>query len=211
MNIIKVCGLNNLNNINEISKIEEITHIGAIFYEKSPRFVKKIDNKNGFKNSTKNVVGVFVNSSIENILKEIEEYNLNSVQLHGNESPEFCKELSKYTTVYKAIGVDKTTNFNTLKNYENYISAFIFDTKYNAFGGSGNKFDWEKLEEYNLSKNFLLSGGISPNDFNEIKRINHKKICGIDLNSKFEITPGQKDILAIKTFVKNLKYTKQEE
>lgn len=177
-------------------------YIGFIFYAQSKRFVADFPQIE-FPSSIKKV-GVFVNESIEEIIEKAQKYDLDFVQLHGNETPEYCSALSaKDIKIIKAFSVDENFDFSATKSFEKCVSLFLFDTKGNNYGGNGVKFNWELLQNYKGKIPFLLSGGISKNDVAEIKKMKHPAFLGIDINSGFEIEPGLKNIKEIKEF-KNL-------
>lgn len=203
--IIKVCGMKNPDNIKELGQLP-IDYMGMIFYEKSPRFVDRLTVTDLY-TLPKDIkrVGVFVNAGADYIKAKIKEYNLDLVQLHSNESPEFCKELNKTTPVVKAFSISEAKDLEKTGAYEDAASIFLFDTKTPQYGGSGQKFDWNILNEYKGSIPFLLSGGISTDDVENIKTIRHPQFYGIDLNSKFELEPGLKDIQLLEQFIKSLK------
>lgn len=197
---IKVCGMKYEQNIKELSLLD-IDMMGMIFYDKSPRAISEVPQVKVPKNIKK--VGVFVNSSYEYIMKSVKDFGLDKVQLHGSESLNLCKEIvSCDVSVIKAFGIDDDFDFELVAKYENVCSLFIFDAKTKKYGGSGRKFNWEKLEEYKGNVPFLLSGGISSNDVEDVLSFKHKMYAGIDLNSGFEIDFGIKDVKLIETFVK---------
>lgn len=200
---IKICGLKNKNNILEIKTLLP-EYLGFIFYKKSPRYVGNNFVAPTLKKIQK--VGVFVNECKKNILKKKNKNNLDLIQLHGQETINYCYNLKKENTnLIKVFNIDKNFNFNQIKDYENICSYFLFDTKTNVYGGSGKKFNWEKLSEYNLKTPFFLSGGITPKDIKSIHMISHPQFFGIDINSHFEIKPGIKNILTLKTFIKKIR------
>lgn len=173
--------------------------IGFIFYDKSKRFVTDFP-QNEIPSTTKKV-GVFVNETIEEIIEKANQHTLDFVQLHGNETSEFCEKLvAKNIKIIKAFSVDENFDFSAIKSFEKHVSLFLFDTKGNNYGGNGIKFNWELLQKYLGRKPFLLSGGISINDAAEIKKIKHPAFLGIDINSGFEMEPGLKNIKEIKEF-----------
>lgn len=192
-------------NINELGQLP-IDYMGMIFYEKSPRFVDRLTDIH-LQMLPKSIkrVGVFVNASADHIKAKIKDYSLDSIQLHGNESPEFCKELNKTIPVVKAFSISEIKDLKKTEAYEGTASLFLFDTKTPQYGGSGKKFDWLILDKYKGDTPFLLSGGISADDTGSIKAIRHPQFYGIDLNSKFELEPGLKDIQLLKQFIKSLK------
>lgn len=176
--------------------------IGFIFYDKSKRFVADFPQIE-IPSATKKV-GVFVNQTIEEIAEKANNHTLDFVQLHGNETPEFCEKLAtKNIKIIKAFSVDENFDFSATKPFEKGVYLFLFDTKGNNYGGNGIKFNWELLQNYTGKTPFLLSGGISKNDSEEIKKFKHPAFLGIDINSGFELEPGLKNIKEIKEF-KNL-------
>ncbi|WP_029905237.1 phosphoribosylanthranilate isomerase [Prevotella sp. 10(H)] len=203
---IKVCGMKNPDNIKELAKLP-IDFMGMIFYEKSPRFANELtfDDVNILPPYIEKV-GVFVNAGKDYIMEKVNKYNLDLVQLHGSESVELCKELNETIPVIKAFNVADASDFEQTKSYEEVCSYFLFDTKTPQHGGSGQKFDWQILDSYTGNRYFFLSGGISSEDIDDIKKIQHPKFYGIDLNSRFETEPGLKDIKRLQQFIKTLTY-----
>tara|TARA_B100001540_G_scaffold224734_1_gene198938 strand:+ start:19 stop:627 length:609 start_codon:yes stop_codon:yes gene_type:complete len=199
--IVKVCGLKEINNINKLNEID-IDLMGFIFYDKSSRFIKQEIN---ISNLTKKKVGVFVNESLENIKKKIKEYNLNYVQLHGDETPKFSEKLMNYCKVIKAFRISENFNFDSTNQYKDCCDLFLFDRFSKNYGGSGKKFDWNKIKSFNKKK-FLLSGGIDIDSVDKINSIKNENefLLGIDINSKFEISPGLKNIKKVKMFLKQI-------
>ena len=199
--IVKVCGLKEMNNINQLNEID-IDLMGFIFYSKSSRF---IDLEINTSHITKKKVGVFVNESLKNIKKKIKNYNLNYVQLHGDETPKFSEKLMNYCKVIKAFRISENFDFDSTNQYTDCCDLFLFDTFSKNFGGSGKKFDWKRLKDFNKKK-FLLSGGIDINSVDEINNIKNENdyLLGIDINSRFEISPGLKDIKKVNMFLKKL-------
>ncbi|MCR8556355.1 phosphoribosylanthranilate isomerase [Mucilaginibacter sp. BJC16-A38] len=191
---IKICGLRDPENIKAVAAMEP-GYMGFIFYGPSPRFVGELQIE-ALESipSTINKTAVFVNENAETINKIIDKYDFDFIQLHGDESPEFCKSLRDKAIVIKAFGVNNGFDFKQLTKYKNKVDMFLFDTKTDQHGGSGKTFDWSILDKYDMEIPFFLSGGISPENIEEVKYINHPKFYGIDLNSKFEISPGMKDI-----------------
>ena len=181
--------------------------MGFIFYPKSPRFAEPLDiaTLKALPKSIKKI-GVFVNENLENILTIATKYDLDGVQLHGTELVEMCKELHHAGfIVIKAFPIAEAYNFKVTKAYEGACDYFLFDTKTDAYGGSGLKFNWTMLDEYVGETPFLLSGGIAADDVEAILKIEHPMFAGIDLNSKFELKPGLKNTELLKTFILELK------
>lgn len=193
-------------NIEDLNKLP-IDYMGMIFYQKSPRYIdyQLWQNVGDIDSSNIKRVGVFVNSGIDFIVEMIDKYKLDLIQLHGNESPNFCSELNKFTPIIKAFSISESSDFEQTKAYEGLQGYFLFDTKTPQYGGSGKKFDWAILDAYNGDTPFFLSGGISAEDIQQIKAIKHPRLYGVDLNSKFEIEPGLKDIQLLDQFIKQLR------
>lgn len=203
---IKVCGLKSPENIKALAELP-VDMMGLIFYEKSPRCVENIDagkiNALALKIPK---VGVFVNAFFEYILDKMEKFQLQIVQLHGNESPEFCSGLkNRNISVIKAFQIKTVEDLKTCRLYDGCCDYFLFDTPTPQYGGSGKKFDWELLSEYKGKTPFFLSGGIAPEDAVLIKQLNIPKLYAVDLNSKFELSPGIKDINKINSFLTVIK------
>lgn len=202
---IKVCGMKHPDNIQELSKLP-IDFMGMIFYPKSPRYVDDL-SESDLNVLPKNIdrVGVFVNSDVDFISEKIEKYSLDMIQLHGNESVEFCRQLNKTIPVMKAFSIANSSDIEQADAYRGICRYFLFDTKTPHYGGSGQKFDWSVLDSYTGDTPFFLSGGISVQDAEEIKEIKHPLFLGVDLNSKFEIEPGLKNIELLDKFINNIK------
>ena len=198
---VKVCGLNNQSSISELNKIG-IDFMGFIFFNKSPRF---LNEDLILSNLSKPKVGVFVNENFETIMNYIKKYNLSHVQLHGDEDPLLCEKLMKVVKVIKAFRVSSDYEINRTNSYLECCNYFLFDSESDSYGGSGKKFDWEIIRGF-TKKKFILSGGIDINSIKNINKIKKENKClvAVDINSKFEISPGTKDIKKIKTFLKNL-------
>lgn len=204
--IIKVCGMRDPFNIDELCSIRP-GYIGFIFYPPSKRYVKDITDGQALSFIPKNIkrTGVFVNTRIAEILKVKDEYGLSVAQLHGNESPEYCREVKSLDLeVFKAFAIEEGFDFKQLEAYKDICDFFLFDTKTEGHGGSGKKFGWDILKNYQMDKPFLLSGGIGPEDALAIKEINHKQLAGIDINSRFEDAPAVKNIAKIRKFLGEL-------
>lgn len=191
---IKVCGLKHPENIEAVTALQP-DYVGFIFYGKSPRYMAGLstDVLHNLSSAIKKT-GVFVNESAENIERLIKEYGFDAIQLHGDESPEFCAAFKGKVTVIKAFGINEDFDFEQLKDYANNVDLFLFDTKTKEYGGSGKTFDWNILDNYKLNVPFFLSGGIGLENITEVKNITHPKFYGVDLNSRFEIEPGLKNI-----------------
>ena len=203
---IKICGLRDPENIREIAALQP-DYMGFIFYPNSPRFAGKLD-VGVLEALPKSILktGVFVNENLENILTYIHKYKLDAVQLHGAENIKLCMEIKEEakTMVIKAFSIMAPYNLKVTKNYEDVADLFLFDTKTDLYGGSGQKFNWNILYEYQGKKDFLLSGGISPDDVKAIRKLKHPRMIGVDLNSKFELKPGLKNVNLLKEFIEKL-------
>ncbi len=198
---LKVCGMKQENNILDVADLEP-NYMGFIFYEKSPRhFTSEIPE---LPEDVKKI-GVFVNASIDFIVSKIEQYRLEGVQLHGNESPEFCKELKTYDIlVIKVFSMKNQFNFKVLEPYEEVCDYYLFDTKGKEPGGNGYTFNWNLLKQYKLTKPYFLSGGIGLDNMDDLllflKRPESRLCCTLDVNSKFESATAFKDIQKLKEF-----------
>ncbi|SDB49233.1 phosphoribosylanthranilate isomerase [Flavobacteriaceae bacterium MAR_2010_188] len=204
---LKVCGMKNRENITEVARLGP-DYLGFIFYEKSPRYFE--GDMPELPNNIKKV-GVFVDSTTEEIFEKVSTYNLDAIQLHGNESAQYCKNLqvnAKDLQIIKVFSVDEDFNFNSLKEFEDCCDYFLFDTKGKLPGGNGYTFNWDILKEYPSIKPYFLSGGIGLDSLDAIKEFlghDSSKYChAIDVNSKFESEPGQKIISQIQKFKNEL-------
>jgi phosphoribosylanthranilate isomerase len=202
---VKVCGLRDADNIKAISALD-IDYAGFIFYPSSPRFAGNMEANNisVFGKSTKKI-GVFVNEQLDMIVKTAGKYNLDGVQLHGNENADDLNCLRrKGLLTIKAFHVSCDFDFSECQAYANVCDCFLFDTKTAGYGASGKHFQWDMLNSYAGKTPFFLSGGIAPCDVPEIQKINHPAFYGIDLNSKFELLPGIKNTETLKIFLKTI-------
>jgi phosphoribosylanthranilate isomerase len=144
-------------------------------------------------------VGVFVNEKTEIILSKVKQHNLDFTQLHGNESPEQCRELKgKGVKIIKAFSVHSDFDFKSVHAYADSAGYFLFDTKGKYFGGNATRFDWTLLQRYNQQIPFFLSGGIAPENVSGLKEIMNLNIHSLDVNSGVEAAPGVKDVNKIK-------------
>ncbi len=200
---IKVCGMKEAENIEGLSNLD-IDFIGFIFYKKSPRFINESLNISDFRYLKK--VGVFVDADIDYVQKMAFAKKLDYVQLHGTENIFYCQQLKKEgLKIIKAFSVDENFSFTITQAYKYFVDYFLFDTKGKNPGGNGFTFDWQLLKNYKEDIPFFLSGGISEDNVKEIKSLKLKNLYGLDLNSKFEIEPGLKDINKIKNFIHELR------
>lgn len=203
---IKVCGMKFPENIASIAVLQP-DYMGFIFYAKSPRYAEPLDVES-LQNMPSSIkkIGVFVNEDIDRLLTLVYKYSLDGVQLHGSETPEICLKFKEVgLIVIKAFPIADAFSFNIISKYENCCDLYVFDTKTDAYGGSGQKFDWSILEAYKGNTPFLLSGGISSNDAEAVLKITHPQLAGVDLNSKFEISPGLKKVELLRDFIKEIR------
>ena len=218
--VIKVCGMRDAQNIREVSQLG-VDMIGMVFYPKSPRYVEMQSSHAGiipdYVKEDINIksaksparVGVFVDDMVQNIVTRVVNYHLDYIQLHGNEPREMCENLRLTLDpdirpgikIIKAISVSDASDIQKYKEYVGAVDLFLFDTKCKTVGGSGQQFDWQVLEQYDGEIPFLLSGGIGPEDASRLHAFHHPKCIGIDLNSRFEIEPGVKDVEKLKGFL----------
>ncbi|OAQ39882.1 N-(5'-phosphoribosyl)anthranilate isomerase [Pedobacter psychrophilus] len=193
---IKVCGMKYPDNITALSDIKP-DYMGFIFYPPSKRFVGLDFQKSDLNSMDEeiNKTAVFVNAHFHEVVEFSNIYGFKTIQLHGSESPEFCNELmGKGFKIIKAFGIDDSFDFKTLENYKGCVDYFLFDTKTVEHGGSGKTFGWQLLNNYQFDIPFFLSGGLSLDNLTSIAEIENPSFYGVDLNSKFEIEPGLKDI-----------------
>lgn len=182
--------------------------MGFIFYPKSKRFV-------GFEPSPEILAvvsdsvqkaGVFVDETPEKVMEIVASWKLDVVQLHGNESPEYCQQIKNSgIVVFKAFSVDEQFDFAAMKAYSGVCDYFLFDTKGQLPGGTGQKFNWELLENYRGDVPFFLSGGIGPDDLEVLRNFKHPRWHGIDINSGFEISPALKDVEKVSGFIEEIR------
>jgi phosphoribosylanthranilate isomerase len=185
-------------NIMEVASLQP-DYMGFIFYKPSPRYVgEEFNLPDNFPNTTERV-GVFVNETTDVIKDLTEKFNLTTIQLHGSESPEQCKSLKEDRLhIIKAFSVDDTFDFDQTEEYKPYVDFFLFDTKGKFHGGNAKRFNWEILKKYDQEIPFLLSGGLTPDNIEEIKALQGMNIYAIDINSGVEVKPGLKNVTAIK-------------
>jgi phosphoribosylanthranilate isomerase len=209
---VKVCGLTNPLNVKEIAKLSP-DFLGFIFFPLSPRYVGEEPDMKLFCDLPSGIMrtGVFLNENSRQILEISKRIGLDVIQLHGNETPDSCLHLkSRGLTVIKAFSIDNDFNFDSLKIYNQASDFFLFDTKSETAGGSGKKFNWDKLKEYTLGKPFFLSGGIGPEDTGAFKSMVNHGLFAVDINSRFETSPGIKDSVLVKEFIDEIKYDQNE-
>ena len=205
---LKVCGMKYIENIKSVADLNP-DYLGFIFYEHSQRNFKGVIPS--LPKSIKKT-GVFVNEEVPIVLSKIKKYQLDAVQLHGDESVTYIRELksqfSNKIEIIKVVGLNTTVQFEQLIPFEKEVDYFLFDTKGKNRGGNGIKFDWFILKGYPFTKPFFLSGGIGPNDVELVKniKVTGLPIYAIDINSKFEDKPGDKNINKVRKFKNQLDY-----
>lgn len=194
---LKVCGMRD--NIDEVVSVQPDL-LGFIFYDKSPRFVDDLPVEK-LKDLPVSIekVGVFVNADLDYVIQMVQKYDLQYAQLHGDESVSYCDELyKKGISIIKVFGGNKDLSIDRLAAYAPVIDFYLFDTRTDKYGGTGHKFDWKRLKDLKLQKPIFLSGGIDLNNIDDMKEISELDIYAIDVNSKFEVSPGLKDVDLLK-------------
>src|SRR6476469_3358190 len=208
---IKVCGVTLPAQLEAFDEMG-VDLAGFIFYPKSPRYVvNKIsaDYLRKFRGRIAKV-GVFVNMPYEELIRTVEDYRLDMIQLHGDEIPRYCEQVANYITVVKAFRLSENDPIEWMaKPYEDACDMYMFDTLGAGYGGTGKKFDWNVLKGSTINKLFFLSGGIEPGDEEKLKVFaaepEARKLFAVDINSKFEVGAGVKNMEKVKQFVKTLK------
>ena len=207
---VKVCGITQEEQLLQLPDAG-VSFAGFIFYPKSPRYVLRYMTTSQIKKENKlNKVGVFVNASVDEVLQMVDECRLHMVQLHGDETPKFCEKIADYISVVKAFRFSETDNVGyRIQEYMDYCDMFMFDTEGVGYGGTGKKFNLEKLHGVAVGKPYFLSGIIEPSDAARLNTFAQlpeaKALFAIDINTKFEVLPGIKNIEMIKAFTKLLK------
>ena len=208
---IKVCGMTLPEQVMALDAMG-VDFAGFIFYPKSPRFVGNKITAEKMRKIKGHIakVGVFVNEPYDDMMRTVEEYRLDMVQLHGDETPFFCEKVANYVTVVKAFRLSDNDPIDWIvRPYHDSTDMYMFDTMGAGYGGTGKKFDWNELKAASIDKLYFLSGGIEPGDEENIKAFMDEpvaqKLFSIDINSKFEIAPGVKDVKKVKQFVEQLK------
>ena len=178
----------------------DVDFMGMIFYPRSKRYVSEVPS---FRPSRQKLIAVFVNVPITDVVKTVETYGCDGIQLHGDETPEYIRSLKTVCNrlIIKAFQIATTDDLHKTEQYETLCDYFLFDTATPSYGGSGESFDWSVLEAYHGKTPFLLSGGIGPESVERIKQFSHPQCVGIDINSKFETSPAVKDVEKLRKFV----------
>lgn len=208
---IKVCGMTLPEQVNALDEMG-VDLAGFIFYEKSPRFVRRRISPATMKKTGRRIakVGVFVNMVYEDLMRTVEEYRLDMVQLHGDESERFCEKVANYVTVIKAFRLSDNDPIDwMIRPYHEVCDMYMFDTLGAGYGGTGKKFDWNILKGTSVNKLYFLSGGIEPGDEERLRAFAGEqeaaKLFAVDINSKFEISPGVKQLDKVRLFVQQIK------
>lgn len=208
---IKVCGITQLKQLQQLDGLD-IDFAGLNFYKGSPRYVANKISAEEIKTADFDIkkVGIFVDSPYDDIMKIIEEYNLDIIQLHGNETPDLCSELAEEIEVIKVFRITSETSAEVdkmIQPFDDVCDYYLFDKggQRETIGGTGKQFDWNILSKARIEKPFFLSGGIGPDDVNKIKAFKHPDFFAIDVNSSFETAPGVKDMGKLLKFVRELK------
>ncbi len=201
--LVKVCGITRTEQYTQLDSLG-VDMLGLNFYHASPRYVAPGDPVSRLSGRASKV-GIFVNPCVDRTLATIRACGLDYVQLHGHESVAFCRQMKKHAGVIKAFGIDDAFDFAVLNEYATTVDYFLFDRRSSRYGGSGRKFNWQKLAEYDLEVPFLLSGGLAPDDWPALLDFSHPQWAGIDINSGFETAPGNKDLVAVAAFLEKIK------
>ncbi len=208
--IIKVCGMRDMANIREVEALG-VDWVGFVFYARSSRYVGGAKSCGEARRAKR--VGVFVDETPRDVISRVADFSLDVVQLHGNESVMMVNDLRRALDadfggrirIMKAISVGDRADMSGYCDYEGSVDYFLFDTKTPLVGGSGRKFDWNILHDYDGGTPFLVSGGIGPDDVERVRKFTHPMFAGVDLNSRFEVLPGVKDVEKLREFVKSLR------
>jgi len=207
---VKVCGMTQLDQVRKLDEMG-VDFAGFIFYQKSPRFVGKHFKAEHLKKTKLRLgkVGVFVHATYEEVMKQVDDYGLDMVQLHGDETPRFCEQLANYVTVIKVFRLGENDPIDwIIRPYQDSCDMFLFDTEGAGYGGTGKKFNWNQLKNASIDKLFFLGGGIEPGDASKLKTFAGepvaKKLFSIDVNSKFEVSPGIKNLEKVRILIDDL-------
>ena len=222
--LIKVCGMREPQNIHAVEQLG-VDMIGMIFWPQSKRYVSQVPTHAGIVpdkadeqlqqkvcTSAKRV-GVFVDDMPQNVITRIYNFRLDYVQLHGQESATYIDNLKRTVIpdiqpdlkIIKTLSIREADDLQRWHEYEGHADMLLFDTRCPSVGGSGKKFDWDILQQYDGNIPFVLSGGIGPDDAERILAFRHPQFAGIDLNSRFETAPAMKDFEVLRTFLSELR------
>lgn len=207
---IKVCGITSMKQLQQLDGLD-IAFAGLNFYKHSPRYAGDKISKEELSDADLDIkkVGVFVNAELDEIMQTVEDFGLDVVQLHGDETPHLCEMVSNEVETIKTFRIDDKSDTlidYILKDYDEVCDYYLFDTaSKNGFGGTGKKFDWKQVADSKIEKPFFMSGGIGPEDGKLIKKFKHPDFYGVDINSLFEKEPGVKDMALVLQFIHSLK------
>lgn len=195
--IIKVCGMRDADNIKAVETLHPCW-MGFICWPKSKRYV---DDTPSYLPECERV-GVFVDADIPFIKAKIEQLKLTRIQLHGDESADFVRKVQEEFNlpIIKAISIANKKDIEKASAYHGIVTHILFDTKCKCVGGSGEHFDWSILQHYNGPTPFIIAGGIGKEDVNTLCQLNHPRLAGFDLNSRFEDAPSVKNIDKLNAF-----------
>lgn len=207
---VKVCGMKYPENISAIAALRP-DYMGFIFFPRSSRYIGDLPDPDLFSvSSPVRKVGVFVDEKPDRLIRICRQYGFEIAQLHGGESPEYCREIrNSGIEVLKAFSIDEAFNFEVTVPYASVSDYFLFDTKGKNPGGNGQKFGWSVLDRYKGETPFFLSGGIQPGDIRGIRQLRHPKLYAVDINSGFETAPGRKAVSKVACFINDIKANKK--
>ena len=203
---LKVCGMREPENIMQVAALNP-DYMGFIFYPASKRFADNL-NEGILRNLPRTIkkTGVFVKAPFNEIIEKVKKYQLDAVQLHGNEPSELCGQIRlEGIEVIKAFGIDESFDFGMLNAYEETTDYFLFDTKTPAHGGSGKVFNWDLLKKSQSKKGYFLSGGLGIENIGTLSDFDAANLYALDLNSRFETVPGLKDINKLNIIFEHIK------
>lgn len=204
--LLKICGMREADNIRRIGSVIHPDLMGFVFYPPSPRYAYCLDvaSIDSLPDDMKRV-GVFVNESLSVMRETAKRCHLDTLQFHGAETPVQCVQMREEGfCIIKAFSIGEADDLEAISDYEGGCDLFLFDTKTSTYGGSGRTFDWDLLRQYSGNTPFLLSGGIGEDSLEELRRFHHPKLAGYDLNSRFETSPGIKDMAALQRFCQRM-------
>lgn len=201
---VKVCGMMNAANVAEIAALG-VSRIGYIFYPASPRYVGKLPLIPKWQSGSAKRIGVFVDSPLEGIVEVARQWSLDGVQLHGSESPPYCRALRELFggEIIKAIGVRGDSIEDAAAPYHGSVDLLLFDTAGPTKGGTGRTFDWEMLRDYRADTPFVVAGGLDASAVLGLRPfLDIEEFVGIDLNSKVEDAIGRKNPARVREVLK---------
>lgn len=199
---LKVCGMQDVENIRDVAALHP-EYMGFIFYKESPRYIGDGMGISSTIELSIKRVGVFVHEDPDVVVELVKRHTLHYVQLHGDETPAYCEQLFRQgIQIIKAFRVDDAFDFNAVLTFKSFVKFFLFDTKGETYGGTGKRFNWNKLNEYDQEIPFFLSGGIREEHLEELAGLNKLNMHAIDINSGVEVRPGLKNVDRIR-LIKN--------